>query len=118
MYSEGIAEFEKELLISPANPTGLYDLARAYAVAGRRAEAQKVLDQLSALSGQRFISQKSLAAIYAALGEKDKAFERLEKAYQERSIGTGLSIKEFPGFDPIRSDPRFQDLLRRINLQP
>jgi hypothetical protein len=71
---------------------------------------------LNTLSKQRYISQKSLAVIYAALGEKDKAFELLEKAYQERSIGTGLSIKEFPGFDPLRSDPRFADLLRRMNL--
>ena len=77
-----------------------------------------MLDQLSALSKQRYIAQKSLAAIYAALGDKDKAFERLQKAYQEHSIGTGLPIKEFPGFDPLRSDPRFADLLRRMNLQP
>jgi TolB-like protein/Tfp pilus assembly protein PilF len=118
MYDEGIAEFEKELAISPANPPALYDLARGYAMAGRRTEARKVLDQLSALSKQRYIAQKSLAAIYAALGEKDKAFERLEKAYQEHSIATGLSIKEFPGFDPLRPDPRFADLLRRMNLQP
>jgi len=118
MFGEGIAEFEKELAISPANPPALYDLARGYAMAGRRAEAERVLDQLNALSNQRYIAQKSLATIYAALGEKDKAFERLEKAYQEHSIATGLPIKEFPGFDSLRSDPRFADLLRRMNLQP
>ena len=94
------------------------DVREAYALAGRRAEAQKVLNQLNELSKQKYVPSWSSAPIYAALGEKDKAFELLEKAYQERSIGTGLSIKEFPGFDPPRSDPRFADLLRRMNLQP
>jgi TolB-like protein/predicted Ser/Thr protein kinase len=111
-YDEGIAEFEKEGSI------GVYDIGRAYAMAGRKAEAQKVLDQLSALSKEKYVVPKSVAAIYAALGNKEKAFEWLEKSYQDHSLGVGLSMKSFPGFDPLRSDPRFNDLLRRMNLQP
>jgi hypothetical protein len=56
-----------------------------------------------------------MARIYAGLGEKDKAFEWLGKACEDRSI-TG--IKGDPVYDPLRSDPRFADLLRRMNLQP
>jgi tetratricopeptide (TPR) repeat protein len=91
----------------------------SYAAAGRRAGALKDLDQLNELSKKKFVSAKALARIYAALGEKDKAFKWLEKSYDERSIGTGFaSIKEDPTFDPLSSDPRFQDLLRRMNLRP
>jgi hypothetical protein len=91
----------------------------AYAVAGKRAEAQKVLDQLNELAKQRYVPQPYVAAAYAHLGEKDKAFQWLEKASEERGLGYILSINVVqPGFDPLRSDPRFADLLRRMNLQP
>jgi hypothetical protein len=56
--------------------------------------------------------------IYAGFREKDSAFEWLEKGYQERSLGGGETIKVDPVWDSLRSDPRFQDLLRRMNLQP
>ena len=62
----------------------------SYAAAGRRAGALKDLDQLNELSKKKFVSAKALARIYAALGEKDKAFKWLEKSYDERSIGTGF----------------------------
>ena len=87
-------------------------------MSGRRDEARKILDQLTALSKQRYVSAKNVAIVYAALGENDKAFEWLEKSSQERALLSGLSMKTFPGFDPLRSDPRFSDLLRRMNLQP
>ncbi len=55
----------------------------------------------------------------SGLGEKEKAFEWLEKAYEDRSIGSTFArIKVDPIYDPLRSDPRFADLLRRMNLQP
>jgi eukaryotic-like serine/threonine-protein kinase len=115
MYKEGIAEFEKVLAISPGNPSGLLDLGYAYAVTGRRAEAQKALDQLNELSKQKYFPALDMARIYASLGEKDKAFEWLEKGYKERYAIS--IIKVDPRFDPLRSDPRFADLLRRMNLQ-
>ena len=78
-----------------------------------------MLDQLNAISKQKYVSARYRARIYAALGDKDKAFEWLEKSYEERSIGSAFaSIKVDPIFDPLRSDPRFADLLRRMNLQP
>jgi len=114
MYKEGIAEIEKELMIFPGSTSALSYLGYAYAVEGRRAEAQKVLDQLKERSNQRYVSAATRARIYAGLGEKDQTFQWLERSYEERSIG---SIEVDPIYDPLRSDPRFADLLRRMNLQ-
>jgi Flp pilus assembly protein TadD len=115
MYKEAIAEFEKGLVVSPGDTRTLSGLGYAYAVAGRRAEAQKVLNQLTELSKEKYVGPEGMAQIYTGLGEKDKAFEWLGKAIEEHAAG---DIKAWPGFDPLRSDPRFADLLRRMNLQP
>jgi TolB-like protein/Tfp pilus assembly protein PilF len=115
MYKEGIAELEKAVAISPGNKLALSWIGYAYAVAGKRAEAQKVLDRLTDLSKQKYVPAEYRADIYAGLGEKDKAFEWLEKGYGDRSI---FAIKADPIYDPLRSDPRFADLLRRMNLEP
>jgi serine/threonine protein kinase/TolB-like protein/Flp pilus assembly protein TadD len=119
MYKQGIAECEKELVVSPRHPYALLGLGYAYAVAGRSAEAQKVLDQLNAISDQKYVPAMSRVGVYVGLGDKEKAFEWLGKAYEDRSIGSSFAaIKMDPIYDPLRSDPRFQDLLRRMNLQP
>ena len=119
MCKEGVAEFEKGLLISPGNPNVLGQLGYAYAVSGRRAEAQRVLDKLNQLSKRKYVREKAGAALCVGLGDNGKAFEWLEKGYEERSIGLGgVDIKVDPIFDPLRSDPRFANLLRRMNLQP
>jgi Flp pilus assembly protein TadD len=115
MHKEAIAELEKALVISPGNTMALSGIGYAYAVAGRRAEAQKALDQLKGLSKQKYVPAWPMVLIYVGLGEKDKAFEWLEKSYEERSL---LGIMMDPVLDPLRSDVRFQDLLRRMNLQP
>jgi TolB-like protein/Tfp pilus assembly protein PilF len=115
MYKEGIASFGKALAISPDNTQALSMLGYGYAVAGKKAEAQKVLDELEEISKRRYVPAARLARIFVGLGEKDKAFESLEKAYQER---TNFSVKANPVYDPLHSDPRFADLVRRMNLQP
>jgi serine/threonine-protein kinase len=117
MYKEGIAELEKELVISPDNTGALSDLGYAYAVEGKKAESLKVLDRLNEVSKDGHIPSVLMAEIYAGLMDKDKAFEWLHNAYEERSIGAA-AIEGNPVFDPLRSDPRFADLLRRMNLQP
>jgi hypothetical protein len=106
------------LVLYPGNTETLSGIGYAYALAGRRAEAQKVLDKLSDISKQKFVPAWYRAMIYAGLGDKGKSFEWLEKSYDERSIGAGQSIKTDPPFDSLRSDPRFANLLRRMNLQP
>jgi tetratricopeptide (TPR) repeat protein len=118
MYKEGMADFEKGVAISPDDPVALTGLGYCYAVTGKRAEAQKVLDKLTALSKQKYIAAVFMAKIYTGLREKEKAFEWLEKAYEDRSIVSVGFIKTNPMFDPLRSDPRFAGLLRRTNLQP
>ena len=74
-----------------------------------------MLDQLSELSKQRYVQLRLKARVYVGLGAKEKAFEWLEKGYTDRSIG---ALKVDPAYDPLRSDPRFADLLRRMNLAP
>jgi len=119
MYTEGIAECEKEMVLSTHNARALSGLGYAYAVAGRSAEARNVLDQLNAISKQEYVPALSRVGVYVGLGEKGQAFEWLEKAYEDRSIGSTFArIKVDPIYDPLRSDPRFADLLRRMNLQP
>jgi len=115
IYKEGIAATEKAVAISPNSTLALSGLGYAYARSGRRADAQKMLDQLDEISKQKYVPAMYRAWTYVGLGEKDKAFEWLEKSYEDRSI---LTIKAYGVLTPLRSDPRFADLLRRMNLQP
>jgi TolB-like protein/DNA-binding winged helix-turn-helix (wHTH) protein/Tfp pilus assembly protein PilF len=117
-YKKAMAEFEKAVSISPDDLAALTGLGYGYAVAGRRVDAEKVLARLNELSKREFVSPVWMAKIYSGLGEKDKAFESLERAYEDRSIVSVAYIKTNPMLDPLRSDPRFAELLRRLNLQP
>ena len=115
MYQEAFAEFEKALSIAPGNTQVQWRLGYAYAVTGRRAEVQKVVDDLSK---KKYVPAVTTAIIYTGLGQKDQAFQWLEKSYKEHDSGPFSFIKVYPIFDPLRSDPRFHDLLRRMNLAP
>jgi TolB-like protein/DNA-binding winged helix-turn-helix (wHTH) protein/tetratricopeptide (TPR) repeat protein len=118
MYKEGKADLEKGVAIDPASEVALTGLGYSYAVTGRGAEAHRVLDKLNELSKQKYVSPIWRVKIYAGLVEKDKAFEWLERAYEDHSIVSVGYIKTNPMFDSLRSDPRYADLLRRTNLQP
>jgi tetratricopeptide (TPR) repeat protein len=113
-FQEAIAELQKARQLDN-NPLILAKLGRAYALSGKRAEAQKLIDELKELSKQRYVSSAIVAEIYAALGERDQTFEWLEKGYEERSIGM-LFLKTDPLWDGFRSDPRFANLVRRVGL--
>jgi hypothetical protein len=76
-----------------------------------------VLDQLNDLAKKKYFPPITRVRIYAGLGDKDKAFEWLERGYEDRSIFL-VAFNVDPAFDSLRSDPRFADLLRRMNLQP
>jgi eukaryotic-like serine/threonine-protein kinase len=115
--SEAIGEFQKARQIAGTIAEPLSSLGRAYALEGKAAEARKVLVELNELSRDNWVTPYSFAVIYAALGDKDQAMASLEKAFEERSwYVTGLAVD--PKVDNLRSDPRFQGLLRRTNLQP
>jgi TolB-like protein/Flp pilus assembly protein TadD len=113
--SRAIEEMETGLRFGPDDPLGLGFTGYVYAVTGRRADALKILQRLDELEKHRFISTISRVYVYAGLGDKDKAFEWLEKAYQERSD----SLAWFR-FDPesksLRSDPRFAALMRKVGF--
>lgn len=117
MYREALAELEKARGPLGDGAEVLSLIGYTYAVAGRQVEAQKVLQELQAQSNQRYVSPYHVAMVYAGLGEQDKAFERLEKAYEDRE-GRMTILKVAPEFDSLRSDPRYADLMRRIGLTP
>ena len=113
MYSEAISELEKAVRLSGGSPICTANLARAYAASGRRNEALKLLSDLKEGSNPVYSRATEIAMVYAALGDKNQAMSWLEKGYEER-FNPGVLLR--PGFDPLRSDPRFQDLLRRLGL--
>jgi TolB-like protein len=113
-FPEAIAENQLARQLDN-NPLILGTLGRAFAGAGRLSEAQRMIGELKALSGQRYVSSIFIAEIYAALGERDKAFEWLEKGFSERAVGM-LFLRIDPIWDTFRTDQRFHDLLRRVNL--
>jgi tetratricopeptide (TPR) repeat protein len=114
MYEEAIAEHKKAIALDDS-PRRTALLGHAYAVAGRKAEAQKILDDLKERSKRRPVSPYDFALIYMGLGDKDQAFVWLEKTYEER-LDILWDIKAGPRFDSLRSDPRFAELLRRMKL--
>ena len=113
-YPEAIAALEKARLLD-VNPSTLGYLGYVYAAAGKKSEAQKVLEELKELSKKQYVSPYNIACIYAGLGDKDQAFEYLERAYQERSFFMVL-LKTEAVLDNLRPDPRFKAMLKRMNL--
>jgi tetratricopeptide (TPR) repeat protein len=113
MYNEGTAELQKAIGLSGGNKTFRSNLAYAYALSGRRHAALEILRDLKNRLNNGFSNASEIALIYVGLGEKDHAMTWLEKAYEERF---NPSVLLRPCFDPLRSDPRFQDLLRRMGL--
>ena len=96
-------------------PLVIGNLGYAYAKAGRKDEARKLLADLKEQSKRRYVASYWIAMIYVGLDEKDEAFAWLEKAYQERSFWL-LWIKMEPMVDSLRSDARFTDLMRRVGF--
>ena len=113
---EAIRELQIVVELSERNPSMVGLLGYGYASAGKRDDAKAILKELESQSGKP-VSQIEIAMIYIALGDHDRAFERLETAYRERAWQLGF-LKVEPIFDPLREDPRFDDLMRRVNLSP
>lgn len=114
---EAIQEFQKALQLSGSDDKDLMlDLGFAYAATGNRQEAQKILSKLKRLHEQGLAPSASIGILYGALGGLDEAFAWMEKAYEERD--PELTYIKVPGrrFEPLRHDPRFQNLVRRIGL--
>jgi TolB-like protein len=115
-YEEALAEM---LEVRPRirYPRELARIGYVYAVAGKKDEAIKILEEVKGLTGERYNLGTHIAAIYAALGNKDEALVWLKRACDEHEQGV-VDLKVDRRFDTLRSDPRFMDLLRRVKLAP
>jgi tetratricopeptide (TPR) repeat protein len=117
MYQQAVEEDLKAFALSGAPTEAVARLRRAFQTSGMRGYWQEQLKFFSRAPKQQSAKAFDLAQIYAMLGDKDRAFQLLERAYQEHSSYLILRIRD-PHLDGLRSDPRFQDLLRRIGLPP
>lgn len=113
-YPEAIAEYRRAQQLSD-DPFVLAYLGQVLAASGKRQEALRMLDQLRAIARQRYVPAYGFAIIYAAIGERDQAFEWLEKLYRDRAFDIAF-LNVDPFFDGLRADPRFADLVRRVGL--
>jgi len=113
MYDEAVAEFKTAVQLSGGSPAFMANLARAYVASGKRSEAVNLLGDLKRRSNPGYSNASEIAIIYASLGDTDQAMTWLEKGYNER-FNPGVLLR--PGFDPLRSDSRFQNLLHRVGL--
>jgi serine/threonine protein kinase/Tfp pilus assembly protein PilF len=116
MFDEAIAEFQRTLAVFAGDTESIAALGHAYAASGREREAYAIIERLTELGTQRYIPSYFNARIHTALGQKDQAFEWLEKAYEER-YGFLVYLNVEPSFDPLRQDPRFKELAHRVGLQ-
>jgi serine/threonine-protein kinase len=115
-FDEAISELQKaKQILGPNNPYAVGDLGYIYARAGKKDEAIKSLNQLLELSKQGYTLSVEIAGIYAGLGNKDKAFDWLEKGYKEQNSNLGY-LKVDPMWDNLHSDPRYTAMLKRIGL--
>src|SRR5579871_1466147 len=112
---DAVAEYRKALDLSEGDTNELAALGHSYAVSHQEAEARKILQQLTDRSQQTYVQPTWVAVIHIGLGENDPAFDWLQRAYEDRSAWL-VNLKVDPFFDPIRSDPKFVDLVRRVGL--
>jgi TolB-like protein/DNA-binding winged helix-turn-helix (wHTH) protein/Tfp pilus assembly protein PilF len=112
-HDEAISELRKAFQLSAGSQTSTANLARALALSGRRSEAVQLLGDLKKSSTAIYSNAPEIAVVYAALGDNDQAMTWLEKGYEER-FNPGVLLR--PGFDPLHTDRRFQDLERRVGI--
>jgi len=115
MFAEAVAEYQRLQRAMGGQP--LMGLAITYARMGKTAEARNILNELLKRSERQYVSPDEIALIYANLGEKDQAFAWLDRAYEARSAFLITRIMGCPNYDPLRSDPRFDALRRKIGLR-
>src|SRR5260370_31152035 len=114
-FEPAVALLQKGISLAPTRTESQAALAGTYARMGNANEARRILRKLQGLPPTQFVSPMSIAAVYCALGDKDHAFQWLEKAIKQHDASVS-DIPSLPFVDPLRSDPRFRDLLKRIGL--
>ncbi len=116
-YDMAISEGEKGVTLSGGSSLMRASLANTYGTAKKTKEAQEILDSLTELAKQKYVPSYFLAGIHVGMGEKERALEYLERAYEEKSHWL-IYLHVDPGMDTLRDNPGFQDLLRRVGLPP
>ncbi|HKW64827.1 MAG TPA: tetratricopeptide repeat protein [Candidatus Acidoferrum sp.] len=114
-HTQAIVEWREARRLSENSPWTVAGLGHAYAAAGKSREAHEILNELKQLSKRRYVSPYQVASVYAGLGEREQALLWLGKALEEHNDSL-VSLKEDPDFARLRTDPRFQEILRRIGL--
>ena len=114
---KAIHDYQEALKLAPGEPNFLGALGHAYALANKKSEAQKIIGQIEEESKKMPVSPFFTALVYTGLGEKDLAIEWLTKAFDQRS-GSIRYLKVEPRLDPLRSDPRYIELMKRAGLPP
>jgi tetratricopeptide (TPR) repeat protein len=115
LFDRAIEEFHKVIALVGRDPGALAVLGFAYGISGRTSDARKLLDELKDQAGRRYVAPYRLALIYMGLGEKDEALEWLRKGCEEHDLGMAC-LKVEAMADSLRSDPRFDELLRRVGF--
>jgi TolB-like protein/Tfp pilus assembly protein PilF len=111
--NEVIAEYRKAVQLDDA-PLSLAHLGQAYARAGQREEAQKILARLNEEAKSRYVRASSFAFVYLALGDKERAIDEMERAYRERDVAGAAWVKVDPMLDELRGNPRFEALVQKV----
>jgi tetratricopeptide (TPR) repeat protein len=114
-YELALTEGEKAVKLSGGSPLMRAALAHSYGRAGKTKEALQILDDLTKLATHKYVAPHFFAGVHIGLGENDRAVEYLEKSYQEHSHWL-IYLHIDPSMDDLRSDSRFQDLLKRVGL--
>lgn len=114
-HGQAAAEFERGLQLSKGDPVAKAFLARSYAAAGNTQQARQILNELLGLAKAQYVPPAEIADTFAALGQRDQAFEWMNQACDERASAL-VYLKVAQVYDPLRSDPRFQELLKRVHL--
>jgi serine/threonine-protein kinase len=115
---EAIAAAEKANELSGGNANTLGNLGKVYGRAGRIAEARQLLEALTARRRLTYVPASAFAFVHGGLGERDKALEWMATGIEERDTTLVTSLWSSPSYDPLRSHPAFQALLRKMNLEP
>ena len=117
MPEQAEACFKEEFSQWPGSPRMLGLLGFVYASEGKKTKASEVLNRLIRMSEQRYVSGLDIAGIYLSLGDRERAFQWLEKAWQDREPML-IMLKVTPIYAPLRSDPRYNKLLKKVGLTP
>ena len=116
MYTEAISLNEQWLQTDPTNQFPIRDAGIAFAKAGRPDKAEEMISRFREIAKTQYVPTCRIAAIYVALGDKDKAFVELNKAFEVRDWSLYRMNADVALWNPLRDDPRFKEMVKRLNL--